>query len=960
MKRTIARLSLALLAALPLALPAHALALGEFDRYALSSVSAGLSTGQAAGHADLTIDFALAESEGEPFGLTRDLEFRLPPGVFGNPEALAKCTTLQLGGSTAESSCPIASQVGYTEVTLGGANAGTFTDPIYNMPAPGGDKAARLGFFAGPYPMTAEVRLDPATEELVTTVEGAPAAASVISARNVLWGVPSAAVHDPFRITPEEALKRNGPPGGRAVERSEVPFMTNPSSCGPPGRLTVTATSYQLPGSPSTLSAPFPQITGCGLLKFRPEISIAPTTAQASSGSGLGVGIDFATEGLRHGNLLGDSNLRRAVVTLPKGMTINPSQAEGLGVCSEADFARETYERVPNQGCPESAKIGTVTATTPVLSEAAEGSLYVAKPYRNPYGTLIALYMTLKIPARGVLVGLAGKVEPDPATGQLITTFGDPGQEIPDLPVSSFRLHFREGARSPLITPPACGSYAADATFYSWGGQEVVSHPSFEIESGPGHGACPRGPAPFSPGFEAGSLNNAAGSYSPFDMRITRADGEQDITRFSSVLPPGVVARLAGTSWCPESGIARAKSRTGENGGTDERNDPSCPADSKIGATIAGAGVGSQLTYVPGSLYLAGPYNGAPLSVVAITPAVAGPFDAGTVVVREALTLNPVTGVAEVDGAASDPIPHILKGIPLNLRELQVHVDKPRFTLNATSCEEEQAKATLWGGGTALAPMTDFPVGLSSRYQAASCASLAFKPRLAIRLYGGTRRGAHPALRAIVRPRPGQANFRRAAVTLPSSAFLEQAHIRTVCTRVQFAAGGGHGEHCPRGAVYGRAKAWSPLIEGPATGPVYLRSSNHKLPDLVVALKGPPSAPVDVELASRIDSVKIGRGAVGIRSVFSAIPDIPVSRFVLAMRGGKKGLIVNSRHLCYKPKRNKARANLAGQNGRVEKLKPRVVSVKCAKRRKKARRKHKKAHGSHARAARVSRASTAG
>ena len=269
----------------------------------------------------------------------------------------------------------------------------------------------------------------------------------------------------------------------------------------------------------------------------------------------------------------------------------------------------------------------------------------------------------------------------------------------------------------------------------------------------------------------------------------------------------------------------------------------------------------------------------------------------------------------------------------MNVRELRVHVDKPDFTLNATSCEEEQARATLWGGGTVLAPTPDSPVGLQARYQAADCASLGFEPRLAIRLYGGTRRGAHPALRAIVRPRPGEANFARAAVTLPRSAFLDQGHIRTICTRVQFAAGAGHGSQCPKGAVYGSAKAWSPLLDAPATGPVYLRSSNHNLPDLVVALKGPDSAPVDVELASRIDSVK-----GGIRSIFTGIPDVPVSRFVLAMQGGKKGLIVNSRNLCYKPQRNKAKANLLGQNGRRQLTKPRVVSVKCAKLRKKARR----------------------
>ena len=333
----------------------------------------------------------------------------------------------------------------------------------------------------------------------------------------------------------------------------------------------------------------------------------------------------------------------------------------------------------------------------------------------------------------------------------------------------------------------------------------------------------PAGAAPFDPGFSAGTLNNAAGRYSPFDMRITRGDGEQDMTRFSSVLPPGVVARLAGTAGArrrasPRPRAARARTAAPKSGATPAAR----PAPRSAPPPPAPASAPSSPT-CPASSTSPAPTTARRSSVVAITPAVAGPFDAGTVVVREALRLNPVTGVAEVDGAASDPIPHILQGIPLNVRDLRVHVDKPDFTLNATSCAELQTKATLWGGGTVLAPTPDSPVDLAARYQAADCAGLGFKPRLAIRLYGGTRRGAHPALRAIVRPDPGEANFSRAAVTLPHSAFLDQAHIRTICTRVQFAAGAGHGSQCPKGAVYGSAKAWSPLLDGPATGPVYLQ-----------------------------------------------------------------------------------------------------------------------------------------
>ncbi|HZJ29065.1 MAG TPA: hypothetical protein VFD37_03640, partial [Solirubrobacterales bacterium] len=428
-------------------------------------------------------------------------------------------------------------------------------------------------------------------------------------------------------------------------------------------------------------------------------------------------------------------------------------------------------------------------------------------------------------------------------------------------------------------------------------------------------------------------------------MRLTRRDGDQDLTRFDAVLPPGVTAKLAGVPWCPDAAIARARGRDGK----DELARPSCPAASAIGTVQGGAGVGSQLTYVPGKVYLAGPTGGAPISVVGIVPAVAGPFDVGTIVVRQALDLDPITGQAKVVSAASDDLPHILAGIPLRVRDIQVSVDRPNFTLNPTSCKEMATLAGIWGGGAdVFSPHDDFPVLRRARFQAAGCRGLGFKPRLAIRLYGGTRRGAHPALRAIVRPRPGQANFSRAAVTLPHSAFLDQAHIRTICTRVQFAAGAGHGSACPPGARYGTARAWSPLLDGPVTGPVYLRSSDNNLPDLVAALTGPPSAAVQVELSARIDSV---RG--GIRSTFAGIPDLPVSRFLLDMQGGKKGLIVNSRNLCVQPKRNRAKANLRGQNGKFSKARPVVRAVKCGKKRKKAKR------SSHRRA-RVASASTAG
>lgn len=382
------------------------------------------------------------------------------------------------------------------------------------------------------------------------------------------------------------------------------------------------------------------------------------------------------------------------------------------------------------------------------------------------------------------------------------------------------------------------------------------------------------------------------------------------MTKFSATLPPGVVGKLAGLAKCSDAQIAAAASKRGRA----ELASPSCPQSSLIGHTLAGAGVGSQLTYVPGSLYLAGPYNGDPLSVVAIVPAVAGPFDVGTVVVRVALTLNPVTAEVEVDGSHSDPLPHILQGIVLKVRDIRVFADRPQFTLNPTSCAPSKARATIFGSNlNVFSSADDVPVARSDRFQAAGCAGLAFKPALAMRLKGGTHRGDHPAFRATVTPRPGDANFAKAIVTLPRSAFLDQSHIKTICTRVQYAA-----KACPPGAIYGHAKAWSPLLDETVEGPVYLRSSNHKLPDLVAALHGI----VDVDVVGRIDSHK-----GGIRGNFETIPDVPVSRFILDMRGGNKGLIVNSRNLC--AHKSRAKAELTGQNGRRYEFGPVLRALGC-------------------------------
>jgi hypothetical protein len=272
--------------------------------------------------------------------------------------------------------------------------------------------------------------------------------------------------------------------------------------------------------------------------------------------------------------------------------------------------------------------------------------------------------------------------------------------------------------------------------------------------------------------------------------------------------------------------------------------------------------------------------------------------------VRVALFVDPES--ARVT-AVSDPIPTILHGIPLDLRDVRVLADRPSFVLNPTSCAEKRIAARVTSEQGAVANPT-------TRFQVGGCRGLGLKPRLSMRLFGKTNRGAHPRLRAVLRARRGDANIGRAAVALPPSAFLDQGHIRTVCTRVQFAA-----EACPRRSIYGQARATSPLLDEPLTGPVYLRSSSNELPDLVASLKGQ----VDIDLVGRIDSIR-----KGIRTTFEAVPDAPVSTFVLTMQGGEKGLLQNSRNLCRAPSR--ATAKLTGHNGRQIVLRP-PMRASCGK-----------------------------
>ncbi len=538
--------------------------------------------------------------------------------------------------------------------------------------------------------------------------------------------------------------------------------------------------------------------------------------------------------------------------------------------------------------CPDSSKVATGEIHTPVLGEPLKASFYLAKQSDNPFNSLFAGYLVAK--GAGALIKVPARIDVDPQTGQVTTTFTNNPQQ----PFEDLELHFKGGNRGLITTPGQCGTYASTYELTPWSGNPPVKGQSeFTLDQN-----C--GEKPFSPGFHAGSETALAGSFTTFATQVTNETGAPDLTRISVDLPEGLSAQLAGVATCPDAALAALP--TGAGSGAGQINSPSCPVSSLIGRVEAGAGSGSPFYVKTGRVYLAGPYKGAPLSLAVITPAVAGPFDLGNVLVRVPVSLDQKTARAH---AVSDPIPTMLQGIPLDLRDVRVLLDRQGFALNPTSCEPKSADGVIEGAGGASANVSD-------RFQVGECAALGFKPKLSFRLEGGIKRTDHPALTAVFRPRPGDANTARIQVALPKSEFLDQSHIGTVCTRVQFAA-----DQCPKASIYGKVTATTPLLDSPLTGNVYLRSSDHELPDLVTDLRGPASQPIHLEAAGRIDSIN-----GGIRTAFEFVPDAPITRVVLKMKGGRKGLLQNSRDICAHT--FKAQASFAAHNGRTLVTQPRM------------------------------------
>lgn len=837
-------------------------------------------------------------------GDVKDVRVALPPGLVGDPTTISRCTPQQfntthaiqpLGGAVVTiNECPDGSAVGLVLVQQLEGRGRTLPVPLYNLVPPKG-MPAQLGFqvLGAPFYVDTAVRTG-GDYGITASLRNTTQVQRVTAADVVVWGVPSHPRHDPLRGS---CLNSSGGrpmslgicPAGLVLE----PFMRLPTSCDLQLSTLMSFDTWTNPGSFASAASTGPPPLNCAPLDFSPTISAVPHVTVADSPTGLRFNLRLPQNS--DPNLWAEADLRAAVVTLPEGVTVNPSSANGLAACRPAQVALSDPQPAR---CPDASKIGSVEINTPLVDHPVKGAVYVASQNDNPFNSLLAIYIAVDDPQTGVVVKLAGHVMPDPSTGRLTTRFDD----NPQLPFEDFTVEFFDGPRAPLRTPGTCGNYTTATDLRPWSapesGPDATPSDSFVVSAAPAAEPCAVSEAsqPHRPGFSAGTLAPVAGSFSAFVTNLSREDGSQILRGLNVALPEGLVGKLAGVPYCPAAALSAAAAQTGGA----ERAGPSCPAASQIGTATVGAGAGPSPIHVHGKAYLAGPYRGAPLSLAVVTPAVAGPFDLGTVVVRAALRVDPRTAQVSV---ASDPIPTILQGIPLDVRSVSVEVDRPDFTLNPTNCEPMAVS------GEAIS-VPGQVASLSSRFQVGGCRGLGFAPKLTLRLKGGTRRTANPALIATLTTKRGEANIARAAVKLPRSSFLDQSHIRTVCTRVQFAA-----DVCPKGSIYGRAMATSPLVDYPLTGNVYLRSSDNELPDLIVDLRGPAYQPIRIEVAGRTDSVR-----ASLRNTFDFVPDVPVSKFRLELFGGKRGLIVNSRDICSRTYR--ATAKFKGQNGKKADLRP--------------------------------------
>ena len=888
---------------------APAFGIDAFDGEAAAD-QAGNPFTQAAGHpysASTSLDYETETNSNPligpawPVQATKDVTVELPPGFVGAPTVAAQCSALQLagfGGVTPRIECPSESQVGTVLLRVSTGGAGNVLGPlaVYNM-VPPSNVAARFGFNVAGTVVTLDgsVRSD-SDYGITITARNISEGLDIAGSTFTFWGVPADPSHDNERACPGFTGPFDPTVSGPTCPSHAAPgaFLRNPTSCSGETtglKTTVRIDSWAEPGVfreshfDSHLPPGYPRVpsewgapqgtTGCDKVPFTPTLTATPTIP-AQAGAPTGFSFDLALPQSQDPNTIGEADLKKTVVTLPAGVRLSGAGATGLGACSPAQIGLiGTGFPAPNpihfnQGepsCPSSSRLGSVKIITPLLETPLSGSVYLATPHENPFGSLVAVYLVVKGP--GFYVKLPGKVDLDPSTGQITTTFDN----NPQLPFSDLRLDLDGGTRAPLSLPAACGTYTTTSTMTSWSGASVTSNSSFTVGEGENGTPCPS-PTSFAPGFLAQSENPVAGGFSPFDLRLSRNDTDSEFASLSSLtLPPGMLANVASVG--TRCTIIQADAAA-------------CPASTRIGSVTVGAGAGPSPFYLGGGVYLTDSYKGEPFGVAVVVHAVAGPFDLGYVVVKGAIQIHD-------DGSATvltDPFPTILQGIPLQIRDVRVSLDRPGFTFNPTSCNPLQV-------GGLLAATQGQSVVLGSRFQVGGCAALSFKPSFTVSTAGKTSKASGASLHVHLATHegptspsaPGESNIAKVDVQLPVVLPARLPTLQKACTDAQFAkdpAG------CPEGSFVGTAIAHTPILTSPLSGPAILVShGGQAFPDLVLILQGEG---VQINLTGH---TQIKKGITYSR--FETVPDAPVSSFDLTLPAGPHGVLttdVPGRNLC--------------------------------------------------------------
>jgi hypothetical protein len=903
---------------------------------------------QAGGHPyDLITHFNLNTSTLGTFAADGDLKdviVELPPGIIANADAIPKCTRGELTSGRCEGATQVGQlllrddtglgeeekdegleELGFGEELEPGIGQRDGVIPLYNMVPPAGAPVEFGGRLLQHYSTYLDSNLRTGGDYgATTTTLNITNATAITGVTAEIWGVPADPSHDGERAcpVPPEYTIESGPCSAGVEPR---PYLINPTSCGGPRTATLRVDSWQEPGAFASATTTMPPITGCNKLYFPPSISVLPDTSASDSPSGVSVNL-LVHQSREAPESLVTPSLREAVVTLPAGVTLNPADANGLAACSPAQIALESSNEPT---CPEASKVGSVEIETPLLPDRLTGSVYLAEQDNNPFGSLLALYVTAQ--ADGVLVKVSGHVEPDPLTGQLRTTFAN----NPQVAFSSFKLHFFGGPRAPLATPKVCGSYTTTSVLTPWSAPESGSAASlstaFQITTGPGGAPCSQ--PGFAPGFTAGTTSNQAGGFTPFTFTMSRGDGEQNLGSVTTALPPGLVGMLSNVPSCGEP----------------QASEGSCPAASQVGHVTVGVGAGPYplQTPEPGKpqdpVYLTGPYKGAPFGLSVVVPAEAGPFnlDEGgrPVVVRAGIYVDRVTSAVTV---VSDPVPQILQGVPLDVRLVNVTIDRPQFIVNPTNCEP------LHVGG-ALTSAQGLSASLSVPFQVTNCAALSFQPRLEVSAGGHPTRLDGASLTVKLSYPPGslgkEANIRSVKVALPKQLPSRLGTLQKACLDSTFNA---NPSACPAASVVGSAVAKTPILPGTLTGPAYFVShGGAKFPELIVVLSG-DGVSVDLDGETFISEAGITS------STFATVPDVPVESFQLTLPQGPYSALGANANLCKSKLAMPTR--FAAQNGAIIETSTKVLVTGCGKKASAKRKplrhgKHKGKHGKARKAA---------